>query len=288
MPSPLRSLTLAAIASALLLAGNARAQDDGLSAGGLAPPPPTSGPSAPGPTEPTPTEQELAKADKEDSGRGLEFLYFDVEGGGEYVSLQSLHVGGAGGTIPSASTTKTSDMGAMAGVGAGVRLVFLTIGPRFRVAHFANWDLWSLNAELGIHIPLGSVEPYFTLGGGYAKLGNATQASFSSDSGVKITGYDIRGGFGVDYYVTNTFSVGVNGTAELLAMTRPGVNPSSLLTADQKTYVNAGSNCAAQPADKQQACAQAVEANAKAQAYAADGSSLGMAGALSLVLGLHF
>jgi hypothetical protein len=287
MRSLLRPLTVAAVASALLFARSSRAQDNDLNAGGLAPPPPTSGPTAPQPQPPTQTEQELAKADKEDSGRGLEFLYFDVEGGGEYASLESLHVGNSG-SIPSTSTTKTSDVGAMAGVGAGLRLVFLTIGPRFRVAHFSNWDLWSLNAELGIHIPLGSVEPYFTLGGGYAKVGNATQASFTSDNGVKITGYDVRGGFGIDYYVTNTFSVGVNGTAELLAMTRPGVNPTSLLTTDQQSYVNSGKNCASQPADKQQACAQAVAAQAQAQAYAADGSSLGIAGALSLVLGLHF
>src|SRR5262245_55578412 len=56
-----------------------------MTAGGLAPPPPM--PSAPPPQAP-PTggvEQQLDKAKEEDSGRGLSWVWLEVEGGFEHV-----------------------------------------------------------------------------------------------------------------------------------------------------------------------------------------------------------
>ena len=101
---------------------------------------------------------------------------------------------------------------------AGLRLAFITLGPRFRFGHFRDWDLWTLDAEVGFKAPLGAVEPFIALGGGYAKVGSL------QDSRVKVQGYDIRFNVGVDYYFSKAFSIGGLATAELLGLTRPGVD----------------------------------------------------------------
>ncbi len=228
----------------------------GLSAGGLTPP--SSQPNDPYANPSTPTEQELERAEREDSGRGLEFFYINAEAGGEHLGLQTFSAN----ELVDASTVKTTQTGAVFGVGLGLRLVFLTIGPRFRIGLFDQWQLWTLNGELGLRIPLGNIEPYFTFGGGYASIG-----AFSSDNvggglnsnEVDITGYNIRGGFGLDFYLSNTFSIGANLTGELLVLTRPGVDPSKL----------SGSGTAS-------------------DIYAADGSSVGSGVTLTGVVGLHF
>ncbi len=114
----------------------------------------------------------------------------------------------------------------------------------------------------GLRIPLGDIEPYFTFGGGYASVG-----SFSSDnigsglnsSDVSITGWNLRGGFGIDLYLSNVFSIGANLTGEMLVLTRPGVDPSKISSSSSTSDI-----------------------------YAADGSSIGAAVSLTGVAGLHF
>src|SRR5262249_43552112 len=153
----------------------------------------------------------LDESSRSDSGRGLEFVYLDAEAGLQQVGLRTLHTNNL---VP--EQARTSDTGAMFGVGAGLRLVVLTIGPRFRIGDFSDWDLWSLNGELGIHLPLGNVEPHFTFGAGYSKLGNATANGLTSDENVHIRGYNVRLGFGIDYYVTHAFTIGANLSGEML------------------------------------------------------------------------
>lgn len=236
--------------------------NNGMNAGGLAPP--SSQPGYADPNAPsTPTERELEKADREDSGRGLEFFYFNAEIGGQHLGLQTFKAN----NLVDAGTVETTQTGLVYGAGLGLRLIFITIGPRFRLANFSKYDIWTLNAELGIHIPLGSVEPYFTLGGGYASMGSFGQKNIGAglnSEDVDITGYNIRGGFGIDIYLSDTFSLGANLTGEMIALTRPGVDPSKL---------NTGGTTAGQAA---------------ADVYAADGSSIGAAAALTAVAGLHF
>lgn len=234
-------------------------QPGGMSAGGLAPP--SSNPGDPNAANTAGTERELAKADKEDSGRGLEFVWLNAEVGGEHLGLQTFKAN----NLVDAGTVKTSQTGLLYGAGLGVRLVFITLGARFRLGHFEEWDLWTLNAELGIHIPLGSVEPYFTFGGGYASMGSFNNGNLGGSlrsEDVDIKGYDIRGGFGIDIYVSSTFSIGANLTGEMVGLTRKGVDPSKL-----------------QGGTGQQAADQA---------YKADGSSIGAGVSLTGVAGLHF
>src|SRR5205823_5769164 len=100
-----------------------------MQSGGLAPPPPGSGPVPPAPMPSTDTQRRLEEADARDSGRGLEFVYFNLEGGFSYAGLGTLHETGA--LVPTSS--KTSGAGALWGVAAGALLLFFTLGPRFRM-----------------------------------------------------------------------------------------------------------------------------------------------------------
>ena len=241
----------------------------GLESGGLTPPsgapPPGATPSDPM-LPPTPTEQELAQADREDSGRGLEFVWLNGEVGFEHLGFQTFKSN----DLVDAGVVKTTHTGPLFGAGLGVRLVFITLGARFRLASFEIGQLWTLNGEVGLRIPLGALEPYFTLGGGYASLGSFDTDKLGSDfndAGVEIRGYNIRGGVGFDYYLSNAFSLGANLTGEMLGLTRPGVDPSKL----QATGTTSNDPDAL-----------------KAEVYQASGSSLGAAVSGTVVIGLHF
>ncbi len=143
-----------------------------------------------------------------------EVLYLTPEVGVEYVGLETLHLTRA--LLP--SQVHSADVGPVVGVGAGVRLLFITLGPRFRYGHFRDWDLWTLEGEVGFKAPLGAIEPFVGFGAGYAKVGNL------NDGRVKVQGYDMRLFAGLDYYFNKTFSIGGSSTAELLGLTRPGVD----------------------------------------------------------------
>ncbi|HEV8244943.1 MAG TPA: hypothetical protein VGP93_04215, partial [Polyangiaceae bacterium] len=162
--------------------------------------------------------------------------------GVEHLGLQTFHAN----NLVDAGTVSTAQTGLVYGGGLGLRLVFLTLGARFRLASFADYQLWTLNAEAGFRIPLGSIEPYFTFGGGYASLGSLDTAS------VAVKGFDLRGGFGLDVYLTEMFSLGGNLSGDLLFLTRPEVQSSTTAV------------------------------------YAKDGSSIGAGVTLTLVVGLHF
>jgi hypothetical protein len=209
------------------------------------------------------------KPEEKDFSHGLEFLYFNVEGGYESVGLRTLKTSQL---LP--ETISSSSSGAFFGLGGGLRLLFLTVGPRFRSGSFDQWSLWTLDAEAGIHLPLGRVEPYFTFAAGYAKL--VTGDAFAlAPSDVTIRGFNARIGMGIDYYADKHFTIGVIATGEMLAMSRPGAN---LTTSPQAEAAKC--EMIVDPAQKQQCASAAV--------YSADGSSLGMAGTLGAVLGLHF
>jgi len=201
--------------------------------GGLAPPPPGSGPPPPAPlypANPNAAQRQLEEAEHSDSGRGLEFVYFDVGGGGQFVSLDAL--GGSGSLVPPAG--KTSAFGPYFSVASGIRLLFLTVGPSFRFARFSDWDLWTLNLDLGWHIPLGSLEPYAVLGGGFAKLGYHDGGLGISSASMSASGFDIRIAGGIDYYLSNVFSVGGTLQADLLRLSRGAVADAAggVVTAD--------------------------------------------------------
>jgi hypothetical protein len=236
--------------------GHARAQAPAdLSAGGLAPPPAVESQSE---TEtaaaaPNQTEAELAEADRKDSGRGLEFVWLNGEIGVGHFGLNTFKKDDLFG--PGPETTQT---GLVVGAGAGLRLVFWTLGARFRYGAFSDWKLWTLGVEGGLHMPLGAFEPYATLGVGYASVSSSVvemvDLDGSSSSGsTSAKGLDARLGVGADYYLTNMFSVGLNVTGDMLVLSR-----------------------------------SAVDGAAAGSTFASDASSIGAGVTATFVGGLHF
>jgi len=225
-----------------------------IESGGLAPPPSTSTDTP----EVAQTEAKLDEAEKKDSGRGLEWIWLNAEFGFEHLGLQTFSAN----NLVDAGIVGTTQTGLMYGVGAGVRLVFVTLGARFRIATLSAFDVWTLNAEAGLRIPLGQLEPHLSLGAGFASLGSFSASDLGgvSRGNVDITGYDIRAGGGLDYYVTPIFSVGASVTFEILGLSRPGI-----------TQV-----------------AQSGQGASQGDLYKLSGSSLGSAFSGALVLGLHF
>lgn len=224
-----------------------------LEAGGLRPP--TTAMPATSPAESATIEQ-LERAERDDAGRGLEFFWVDVEGGYEYASLHAFRSDallGAGGVAESGS-------GLALGVGAGVRVIFLTFGGRLRLMRSSAWDLWTADAEVGLHLPVGALEPSFTFAAGYAWLGApSAEGAPSFDVGlVDVAGLNARLGANLDYYVNPLLSFGARASFEVLALWRAG---------------------AAQPIE--------VPASTAA-AYARDGEGIGFGVTLGAGAGLHF
>ncbi|HWZ90981.1 MAG TPA: hypothetical protein VNW92_19100 [Polyangiaceae bacterium] len=234
-----------------------------LESGGLKPPAPVAADASQ--ASPSQPEAQLDLAKQEDSGRGLEFVWLNADIGGEYLGLQTLQAK----QLVDSQLVKSKGLGAVYGAGLGVRLLLFTVGARFRLGNFEDWQMWTLNAEAGLRIPIGRVEPYFTFGGGYASLGDFKGSAFADSlksANVKANGLDLRAGAGVDVYLTNTFSVGANLSGEVVFLGRSG--SSSLIVPV--------------PAGTPQA-----EVDARAL-YGQHGSGIGAGATLSAVLGLHF
>jgi hypothetical protein len=225
-----------------------------LQSGGLTPPP-SSAPSA-GEAE---TYRQLDRAEHEDAGRGLEFVWFQAESGYEYLSLDGLH----GNALVDAGVIGDGGSALLLGVGGGVRLIFLTVGARFRMARQSAWDLWTLNGEVGLHLPMGDLEPSFTLSAGYASLGafqpGHAPPGFDPDR-IDINGFDTRLGAALDWYLNPLLSLGLQSNLELLVLSRSKA-PQAGLGTDVADLANL---------------------------YARDGSGIGFAVSISAAAGLHF
>lgn len=240
--------------------------DPSMQAGGLAPPPPMNG-TPPAQTPPGETEQRLDQAKQKDSGRGLDWVWINVEGGFEHVGLQTFNVDEQ---KFSAGFITTTQSGPVIGAGAGVQLLFLQLGARARVGFFSEWQLFSVGGEVGFHIPIGNLEPHFELGFGYTGLGSFAGAIQGANDAINIRGFYGRVGGGLDYFVTPVFSVGADFGWELLGLTRPGVSTADLnrIQGDPKYQQNPD--------------------QARLDALKAEGTSYGSALAITAVLGLHF
>jgi hypothetical protein len=152
--------------------------------------------------------------------RRSDFFYLEAETGFQYTSLESLSV--KRNVLP--GIVRREDAGGLLGAAAGFKLLFLTVGPRVRLGQFQDWDLWTLALELGWRVPLGTVEPYMRLGGGYARLGRAFDAIKGNRGSVTVQGYTARVTVGADYFVTRAFTLGASVAGEVVGMYRPGLD----------------------------------------------------------------
>jgi hypothetical protein len=224
-----------------------------LTTGGLTPPPTTE--VRPGESE---TLYTLERAEREDSGRGLEFVWLDAEAGYEYLALQSFQAN----SLVDAAVVADNGSAFAFGAGVGVRLVFITLGARFRLAQLSDWDLWTLNGEVALHVPLGAIEPSFSFGAGYASLGafELGNAAGLSAEGVDVSGFNGRVGAALDWYVNPLLSIGARSSFDLLVLYRDATPPGDLSEATPELR----------------------------EIYARDGDGIGIGVTVTGAVGLHF
>lgn len=212
---------------------------------------------------PSETEKELDESEEDDSGRGLTWFWIDLEGGYQYVGLETFTVDEE---ALSVGFEESDASGGYLGAGLGLQLIFLRIGPRFRVGFFDEWQLYSIDGEVGFRIPIGRIEPHFEVAAGYSALGSFGGMLANKPDAVNIDGFNLRLGGGLDLFPSKYFSIGGVFSWEFLAMTRPGV--------DEATVAEL------------QASGDANEA--QADLLRAEGSGYGTSITIGARLGLHF
>ncbi|HEY8091220.1 MAG TPA: hypothetical protein VIF09_25330, partial [Polyangiaceae bacterium] len=115
-----------------------------------------------------------ARAETEWAGPMSQHVYLDAQAGIESVQMRTFF---ANFDSVSAGFLPSSGFGPTARIGTGLRLGFLTLGLRGRLAQFDDpatvgpWQIWSLDAEVGVRVPLGRWEPHFVVAGGYSTFG---------------------------------------------------------------------------------------------------------------------
>jgi hypothetical protein len=174
---------------------------------------PTEG-AATAPSRETPSSEEHFR-----EAKGPDVLFLETETGIAYVGLQTLHV--KRDVVP--TSTRDEDFGGFFGLMGGMKLLFLSVGPHARFGRFRDWDTWSLDLDVGFHAPVGPLEPFLRLGGGYTRLSRAFDKVPSGGS-IHSDGYDISLTFGADYFLTHYLAIGGRFGGELIGLRRAGVN----------------------------------------------------------------
>ena len=118
----------------------------------------------------------------------------------------------------------------MFSLGAGVRFVLLVVGVRVRYNVLSAFNLWQLNPEIGLKVPIGNLDFLVGIHGGYSFVGSLGDASLQNSStaptstdAVKVRGWNAGLDLALDYYLTKNFSLGVGFLADFLYLKRPAV-----------------------------------------------------------------
>lgn len=121
------------------------------------------------------------------------------------------------------------------GLGAGLRLLFISFGVNGGVTFFPSsseadavdeTQLWTLDGNVLLHLLSGyQIEPYVQLGAGYQAFGGLGEYS--------IHGWNVHAGIGLDYFMTDDVSIGGLLSGSLTFMTRPGRSATALLTPEE-------------------------------------------------------
>jgi hypothetical protein len=272
-------------------------------------PGPTESPAAPpgpAPAEaPPPAPQEInapppetPPSEEKDRGLGLEWIWLSADVGYSFADLGSLK----GGSSLGIATTSSS--GPALGIGAGVRLLFLTAGLRARDIPLSVGNVVELDGEIGLHSP-GSFQFYFGARGGYLFSGNlsANAVAGATEAGgtppnVSFSGGNVGMMIGFDYYFNHFVSFGLDANPEFMFIQRPPVPLPSLPPLPTPP---AGINCNAPPAQGTSICAMYAAAQTAyntAQSslnavknnplYKESGSSIGLGFVGAAHLGVHF
>lgn len=211
-------------------------------AGQLLPPPP------PPTIEAQHTERELQISEQKDSGRGLQFFWIDPEVAFRWYDFALL----SDSALLDGETFESTGFAPSVGLGAGARFLYFTGGARFRFNFAGDLPFWTAGIEAALRVPLGALEPYVLVGGGYLRTLEYKDKCGGCYKGLTVSGGYATLGGGVDYFVTPVFAVGPRLDLEIPFLSRDAV------------------------------------AAAPEPAYAADGSGVGLSANLGLHLSLHF
>jgi hypothetical protein len=156
----------------------------------------------------------------EDGGLGLEWIYLNADVGAAYTDLVSLR------SSPNWALTDNSASGPAFGVGAGVRLVFLTAGIRVRDLELSSFNVWETDLEAALHFRIWRIDGYVGARGGYVFLGQFSAdslrtATTESASDVTVHGWNVGPTAGLDFYISKRVSLGVDANLEVLFLERP-------------------------------------------------------------------
>jgi hypothetical protein len=129
-----------------------------------------------------------------------------------------------------------------------------------------SWQVWTLDAELGLRIPLGRIEPHVAFSGGYSSFGGIDTAIRGLQDGLDVHGADAGLALGVDWWLSRAISFDVDLQGQALAVAREGVSLRDLAAAKDVGTID----------------------DAKARVLEANRSSWALAAALTAGLGAHF
>ena len=230
--NPTRAVAVAAVSLVCVAARPAAAQDPAP----VPPPPPASTAPAQDPATVAPAPEPAApapapvvvveKSDKdtvtrqvEDGGLGLEWLYLNADVGAAYTNLVSLR-------SSNWQIVDNTATGPAFGIGAGVRIVFLSAGIRVRDLEMTSFNMWETDLEAALHFRIWRIDGAIGARGGYAFLGQfspdaiATSATTNA-SNVTVHGWNVGPTVDLDFYLSKLISIGVDANAEFLFLERP-------------------------------------------------------------------
>jgi hypothetical protein len=213
---------------------------------------PSSADAAPAAAAPAPAAQTVVVEKKdttrmlEDGGLGLEWVYLNADVGAAYTDLVSLK-------SSNWAIQDNSASGPAFGIGAGVRLIFLSLGLRVRDLQLSSFNLWEVDAEAALHFRIWRIDGSIGARGGYAFLGKFSadsleQSTGSSASNVTVHGWNVGPTVDLDVYITKHISVGVDANAEALFLKRPALplQPGQTIPPQyQELYADSGSSIGA-------------------------------------------
>ena len=217
-----RAAAAVAGASVLLLSATARAQDEPATeepASPAVPAAPATSTSDVGEGEPASSPADGDAEDAEEKARRREIVWVRLEGGASYVNMRQFDQS-------TFQIEKASSAGGVVGLAAGLRLAFLTLGPRFRLEPLSDFTFAQLGGEVGFHIGSARFQPYFTVFGGYSFVTSTVGGSLASNIANAATDVNVRGfnaglSLGGDYYFAPAISLGFDLSGEALFLKRP-------------------------------------------------------------------
>jgi hypothetical protein len=167
--------------------------------------------------------RELEEADRRDSQRGLEFAWLVGD-----VGLGVLDAAGLDRGQLLAPGDPSGGVGVAYGGGLGVRLLYFTLGARLAGSDVGTLRTLGGGGELGMKLPLGNLEPLLVLDLGYVSV--AGLAAAQTLNGLSdVDGLSLNVGAGVDYYLSDHFSLGASARFGAMFLGRPPQDPANFV-----------------------------------------------------------